>query len=70
MKWIFVLMIVLPLAVSGCAVVQQYERGRLADPNMIFDNDPIQKGIENHYINTREGSEGGDGSQGGGCGCG
>ncbi len=64
------LFIIALIFISGCAVVQPYERGRLADPNMIFDEDPIQKGIKDHYINIREGSEGGNGTEGGGCGCG
>ena len=58
------------LLLSGCTVVQPWERERLADPNMIFDENPIQKGIKEHYIIIREGSEGGNGSQSGGCGCG
>jgi hypothetical protein len=67
---IYIIILFLSLFVSGCAVVQQFERERLSDPNMIFDNDPLQKGIKEHYINIREGSEGATGSQGGGCGCG
>jgi hypothetical protein len=69
-KLIYIVLLLLSLFMSGCAVVQQYERGRLSDPNMIFDENPLQKGIREHYINIREGSEGGTGSQGGGCGCG
>jgi len=37
---------------------------------MIFDEDPVLKGIENHFLYIREGSEGADGAQSGGCGCG
>lgn len=70
MKYFYFLLLLLFIFLSGCAVVQPWERGRLADPNMMFDEDPIQKGIKEHYINIREGSEGGTGSQGGGCGCG
>ena len=55
---------------TGCQTVQTWERERLSNPNMIFDEDPIIKGIENHYLYIREGSEGGDGAQSGGCGCG
>lgn len=69
MKYIYILILFL-FTLSGCAVVQPWERERLADPNMMFDENPIQKGIKEHYINIREGSEGGTGSQGGGCGCG
>ena len=70
MKYIYYLIILSFVSITGCAVVQPWERERLADPNMIFDENPIQKGIKDHYINIREGSEGGNGTQGGGCGCG
>jgi hypothetical protein len=70
MKYIYIFLVLIFMTISGCAVVQPWERERLADPNMMFDENPIQKGIKEHYINIREGSEGGTGSQGGGCGCG
>jgi hypothetical protein len=70
MKLIYFILLLVFMTISGCAVVQPWERERLADPNMMFDENPIQKGIKEHYINIREGSEGGNGSQGGGCGCG
>jgi len=69
-KLLFVLIFLFLVSIIGCTIVQPWERERLADPNMIFDENPIQKGIKEHYINIREGSEGGNGSQGGGCGCG
>jgi hypothetical protein len=70
MKYYYIFILLIMMLISGCAVVQPWERERLADPNMMFDENPIQKGIKEHYINIREGSEGGTGSQGGGCGCG
>lgn len=70
MKYFYISILLIFVVISGCAVVQPWERERLADPNMMFDENPIQKGIKEHYINIREGSEGGTGSQGGGCGCG
>ncbi|MFA5404186.1 MAG: DUF4266 domain-containing protein [Ignavibacteria bacterium] len=70
MKYLYISILLILLTLSGCAVIQPWERERLADPNRMFDENPIQKGIKEHYINIREGSEGGTGSQGGGCGCG
>lgn len=58
------------LYISGCAVVQPVDRERLADPNMIFDENPIEKGVQNHYLYIREGTQGADGAKSGGCGCG
>ncbi|MDD5362031.1 MAG: DUF4266 domain-containing protein [Ignavibacteria bacterium] len=69
-KILYILLFFVFLLITGCAVVQPWERERLADPNMIFDENPIQKGVQDHYINIREGSEGGNGSESGGCGCG
>jgi hypothetical protein len=64
------LLFIISLFLSGCATVQPWERERLSDPYMMFDENPIIKGMQEHYINIREGSEGGNGSQSGGCGCG
>jgi hypothetical protein len=58
------------LILNGCAVVQPWERERLSDPNMMFDENPLDKGAQLHFLFIREGTEGGDGSQSGGCGCG
>lgn len=58
------------IALSSCATVRPWERGDLADPIMIFDENPIDVGIREHYLDYREGSVGGTGAQSGGCGCG
>lgn len=57
-------------ALMSCAAVQPWEKGDLADPIMIFDENPIDAGINEHYLDYREGSVGGTGAQSGGCGCG
>lgn len=69
-RFFFLIIIVISGSVSGCAVVQPFERERLSDPNMIFDENPLDKGIQEHFLFIREGTEGGDGAQSGGCGCG
>lgn len=69
-KTIIVLMSLLML--SGCAIepwVQPYERANLADPVMSFSRDPISSSYLKHVYEAREGARGGEGSQGGGCGC-
>ncbi|MFQ5651154.1 MAG: DUF4266 domain-containing protein [bacterium] len=58
------------IGLSSCATVKPWERGDLADPIMIFDENPIDAGINEHYLDYREGSVGGTGAQSGGCGCG
>ena len=54
---------------SGCAVVQPWERGELADYTMRPDRDPLSDLFEEHVYFTREGAAGGRGVGGGGCGC-
>jgi hypothetical protein len=56
-------------AVAGCATVQPWERGQLADPSMVFDADPGQAAYAGHWQEAREAASGGSGVQGGGCGC-
>ncbi len=58
------------LSFSGCATVQPWQRESLADPIMIFNENPIDEGIQQHFIEHREGATGATGAQSGGCGCG
>jgi hypothetical protein len=54
---------------GGCATVQPWQRGRLADPVMEFDADAAQTAYMAHWQEAREGAAGGFGVQSGGCGC-
>jgi hypothetical protein len=65
----FVLAAAAALTAAGCATVQPWQRGRLADRCMIFDADASRVGYMTHYQEAREGSSGGYGVQSGGCGC-
>lgn len=68
LKFIFLLLLL--LFAAGCTTVEPWEREGLSSPIMILDKNPIEKGIEIHHIEFREGSAGATGSQSGGCGCG
>ncbi len=57
------------MAAGGCATVQPWERGKLANPCMVFDSNGQLVAFDNHWQESREGSAGGFGVQGGGCGC-
>lgn len=65
--------VVLCTAASGCAnlatPVQPWEKGKLAKPEMAFDNDPLRRGLMEHVYSSKEASAGGQGVAGGGCGC-
>ena len=54
---------------TGCARVKPYEREYLAKPIMAMQDDPDEATLDLHMLESREGSSGGYGSAGGGCGC-
>jgi hypothetical protein len=60
------------IGISGCSTepwVKPYEREYLADPLMSLSTDPLSEKYRSHVHDTREGSRGAGGAQGGGCGC-
>ena len=54
---------------TGCTTVRPWERGNLADYTMQADRDPLHVAMAEHIYFSREGSTGGRGVGGGGCGC-
>ena len=62
--------IIMFLVLCNCANVKQWQREDLSHPIMLFDENPLEKGLMEHHYERREGSSGGNGSQSGGCGCG
>lgn len=61
--------ILLLATTAGCATVAPEQRAILADPTMQFDIDGKHEAALHHALENREGSMGGTGVQGGGCGC-
>ena len=61
----------LALASAGCGrhAVRANEKQYLADPVMVFDDDPHEAASSEHIRTNREGAAGGKGAGGGGCGC-
>lgn len=59
------------LFVSACGMhaVRASEKEFLADPVMGFDSDGQENAADQHVLGNREGSTGGSGASGGGCGC-
>ncbi len=60
--------LVLGILTTACATVKPWQRGTLADSCMVFDADSATAYMT-HWQEAREGSMGGFGVQGGGCGC-
>ena len=54
---------------GGCTHVRPHQREVLARDNMKFGPDPAEDELDLHMQESREGSSGGYGSSGGGCGC-
>lgn len=54
---------------GGCATVAPQQRAILADPIMQFDAETKHEAALRHALDNREGSMGGTGVAGGGCGC-
>ena len=58
---------------SGCSMigkhVNAYERSNLSKQGMLLVENPQEQSEINHMYNAREGSVGGMGGAGGGCGC-
>lgn len=64
-----ILVLILLVASAGCVTVRPQQRAYLADPIMQFEGDPQATAQLRHAIDNREGSYGGGGVSGGGCGC-
>ncbi len=63
--------VVAVLTLAGCsnAPVQAWEKGDLARQEMSWSPDPMQAALRDHVATSKEGSSGGIGAGGGGCGC-
>ncbi|MCC6874595.1 MAG: DUF4266 domain-containing protein [Sandaracinaceae bacterium] len=57
------------LVLGGCVTVAPYEREYLASPAMNAEMEEGESSFQAHVFDSREGSSGGVGSTGGGCGC-
>jgi hypothetical protein len=57
------------VSAAGCATVAPTQRAILADPTMQFDGEAKHDAALRHALDNREGSMGGTGVSGGGCGC-
>ena len=62
-------LVTLFMLATGCVHVRPRERETLARKNMKFAPDSTEDELDLHMQEAREGSSGGYGSSGGGCGC-
>ncbi len=66
LRWLIALVVALS---AGCGTVQPWQREHMAKRIMKFGVDPDEAELDLHMLEAREGSSGGYGSSGGGCGC-
>ena len=64
-----VVLVGLVVLLGGCARVKPWQREDLARRSMVDDREKGEKRFEQHARGSREGSDGGTGDPGGGCGC-
>ena len=65
-----VVILVVAVAVAGCATVRPSEREVLSKPEMNPAAEGMEEKFQSHIESAREGAFGGHGAAGGGCGCG
>jgi hypothetical protein len=63
------IIVVLAALLASCTQVQPWERGRLAQPEMAWQPDPLESALNKHIFFSKEASSGGNSAAGGGCGC-
>jgi len=68
MKKLFGIFLIL-LFNTSCSEVKAWQKGNLAKSHMAFDTDPTESKFMQHTYTSKEGSTGGYGVAGGGCGC-
>jgi hypothetical protein len=68
--WPLALVVASLALASGCAaMVRPWDRDLLADPKMRLRPSPMMSAVDEHIYFSKEGSTGGAGVGGGGCGC-
>jgi hypothetical protein len=69
MRRVLICLTLASLAGCGRYAVRADEKEFLADRIMQPDYDALETASDQHVLNNREGSQGGFGAAGGGCGC-
>jgi len=54
---------------SSCSQVKPWQKGNFTKAHMSFEPDPLEARFKQHVYFSKEGSSGGYGLAGGGCGC-
>jgi hypothetical protein len=69
MSLVRAMLILLSCTLIACTEVRPWEKGNFAKWHMAMDPIPLEKKFCDHIYQSKEGSAGGYGVGGGGCGC-
>lgn len=69
MKILTLCLLILSLPACSSMGVKPWERNVLAKKEMALDSSPLTTALDEHIYFSKEGSSGGRGFAGGGCGC-
>jgi len=68
-KILMLVAVMLFVSLSSCASVEPWQRGNLSKKEMQFNSNKVSSAMDTHFYYSKEGSSGGSGFSGGGCGC-
>lgn len=69
-KWLIIVgTFIISQSLISCANVQAWEKGGLSKKEMQFNALKVRAAMDTHFYYSKEGSSGGEGFSGGGCGC-
>ena len=68
-KYYFIALLVSLLSACSNQSIQAWQKQDLARPEMQFGTISTHRSFEDHFYFSKEGSSGGEGFAGGGCGC-
>ena len=63
------LLLILNLSACSDTNIKPWEREQLSKKEMRFNSEKINSAMQSHFYYSKEGSSGGQGFSGGGCGC-
>lgn len=69
LRYMYHLALIFGIAGLSAGCIPQWQRQYLGDPIMQFDEDALEKQLNDHVHPRREGTSGGASGPGGGCGC-
>jgi len=64
-----VIIFIMFFSLGACASVEPWQKDVLSRKSMQFNSEKVNSAMDTHFYYSKEGSSGGQGFSGGGCGC-